>query len=95
MHLLLQRSIGVGGTLLNTRHVPEGIGFVMGFRLRHGGGEGGDSGEGSGEGGGRRLRPQVDAAAAAAAADAAAVVRLVKRLSVDTPKHTGFQYMLY
>ena len=53
MHLLLQRSIGVGRTPLNTRLVPEGIGSVLGFRLRHGGGEGG---EGSGEGGGRRRR---------------------------------------
>jgi len=52
-NLLLQRSIGVGGTPLNTRLVPEGIGSVLGFRLRHGGGEGG---EGSGEGGGRRRR---------------------------------------
>ena len=53
MHLLLQRSIGVGGTPLNTRLVPEGIGSVLGFRLRHGSGEGG---QGSGEGGGRRRR---------------------------------------
>jgi hypothetical protein len=53
VHLLLQRSIGVGGTPLNTRLVPEGIGSVLGFRLRHGSGEGG---EGSGEGGGRRRR---------------------------------------
>ena len=51
MHLLLQLSIGIGGTPLNTRLVPEGIG--SGFRLRHGGGEGG---EGSGEGGGGRRR---------------------------------------